>query len=126
MPDNIAQDLYQSIRPLFPFFVTAIFVVALYMIAHRALIELLREFGREWRAFAEMRPSVRSINFGGLIGAFFLIFLEIWKNPFSMIVPEQYRAEAPGYYSDGIACFLIMFFVAFTLLCVNVSKNSRR
>jgi hypothetical protein len=122
---DVGVDLYNSMRPLFSYFFTALLIILLFKISHHALIELFREIVKELKTFAELKPTARAINFSGVIGSLFLVAFLVWKNPFGMVIPVEYRIEESNYYSDGITCFLLVYFASFTLICTAISKNSK-
>lgn len=116
---GVGEDLYAAFKPLLPFIFTFIFVVIVFQLSHKAFLQLVREITRELKEFAELRISTRSINFTGLIALVIFTAIMVWRNPFNLVIPEQFR-EPQSYYADGIACFLISLLVVYTLLCTAI------
>lgn len=118
--------LVPSLDPYIPIAVLILVTAFAIWILKDPAVEFLEFFFREAKEFFTLTPSLKSVNFLGLVLFFGIICLFLLPTPlheiYNLVHPET-EDEAAKYIALGTGCFAIFMFFSAFLVCVRLCKG---
>jgi hypothetical protein len=114
--------IYEELRPFLAFLVTVLLLWVALRILHEPVFDVIRAFFREAQEFSDRKPTLRSLNFFGMVTLAAVVVLFFVSETLRELLSISF-AETTAIGAMGLKLAVFAFFVGSLLLCIKIVKN---